>query len=398
MLVKRRGLDIIHKRRITSCQDRKFHACLFDRSFAGIHTLPSYQKERVLSVLDAWPEMVNHRMLQFPVSHSTCELRRNSIYKIEAYSKGLIRPFLLLVSMDPELRIQTGTALGINLIRKTYLGDSHHEAFHLLFKKRKGIQDRANYAFQEKLVARGGDCNWYQIIYRVTRNAMKGSDSYSSHFKEQLKRRAKSSTTSSQCCMDPENEDILDMEALFVNGLFETVLALQKEVDPEKYESLQEELLSPDLDELVERLQRCGFHNEQVLRVVALHVLKESDFTKSLVEVMEKWITSKREGRAKDRFRLVLPLAFLGLQLTLLATLSIISPMIVFPFAMLTANSMLYVFRDTPGKLLSPLIALCMQRVILACHDIRIKNFFPPRDSVPEYQEETPILMNLMNS
>jgi len=72
--------------------------------------------------------------------------------------------------------------------------------------------------------------------------------------------------------------------------------------------------------------------------------------------------------------------------------------MIVFPFAMLTANSMLYVFRDTPGKLLSPLIALCMQRVILACHDIRIKNFFPPRDSVPEYQEETPILMNLMNS
>merc|ERR1712137_394113 len=106
------------------------------------------------------------------------------------------------------------------------------------------------------------------------------------------------------------------MESLFVSGLFESVLAMQKEVEPEKWEKLQEEMQSPELDELVEKLKNCGFTNIKVLRVIALHVLKEGDLTKPFVEVMKKWVESKREGRTKDRVRLAVPLAFLGLQLS----------------------------------------------------------------------------------
>lgn len=294
------------------------------------------------------------------------------------------------------MRIQLGNTIGINLIKKIYLGDSHQEAYHLLFKKRKGIQERANFAFREKLSPLDNNVNWYQIIYRVTKNAIKGCKHLNSDFKKKLKARAKSSTKSLECCLNPDNEEIFEMEELFVVGVLEVIIAIYKEAAPEKWELLEKEMESPDLDPIIEKLVNAGFVHENVTRLIALHVLKEGDFTEPLFEVLEKWCNDKREGRGKDRARLLVPLALLGVQITLFTAFAIITPALAIPIAMLSANSLSYVLRDTPGKLLSPMIALTMQRVTLACHDIKIEKYSLTREAIPDYTDENAETLKLL--
>ena len=49
----------------------------------------------------------------------------------KATDEGYLRPFLLLVSMEPQMRVLTAATLGIDLIRRPCFGDPHAEV--LLF-------------------------------------------------------------------------------------------------------------------------------------------------------------------------------------------------------------------------------------------------------------------------
>lgn len=376
----RRGLTDLYREKLESLQNMDIFASSFNRGTINLNALPSYQKERVYSVLDKWPEHYKTDILSYPISLIIVELQRDSIYKREAYKLGLIRPFLLYVSMDPELRLQWAHSFGINLINKTYLGDSHRESFKMVCSDRKGLQARATYAFSEKLAGSNG-CNWYQIIYRVTRTALKKAPNIND---EIIKQKFLDELISLNCCLDSENKEVLQMEELFLYGIFETVIEMRKELGEDKLKIIEETPITPDIEEVIEKLKESGFKNDKHLHIIALHAMGKCNITSLLFETLENWLEAKKEGRSKSRMKVAIPFTLLGAQVTLFAAFALISPLIVLPMTMLAANSLLYIYRDTPGKLLGPLIGLCIQRAVLAANGIKVRNYYPKRDVVNE--------------
>ena len=69
-------------------------------------------------------------------------LARNSFNKEKrkATKEGYLRPFLLLVSMEPQMRVLTAATLGIDIIRRDCFGDPHAEVcfFSLFIHNRTG--------------------------------------------------------------------------------------------------------------------------------------------------------------------------------------------------------------------------------------------------------------------
>mmetsp|Transcript_12450 Transcript_12450/g.15519 ORF Transcript_12450/g.15519 Transcript_12450/m.15519 type:complete len:519 (+) Transcript_12450:226-1782(+) len=93
------------------------------------------------------------------------EMQRKSKYQEKALNAGLIRPFLLLVSMDPRMRSATAFKLDIPLLHYEILGNAHAEADLILFEPKKGLQRRTNSIFES--VGVSTKCNWYQILRRA---------------------------------------------------------------------------------------------------------------------------------------------------------------------------------------------------------------------------------------
>merc|ERR1712137_230209 len=98
------------------------------------------------------------------------ELQRESVYREKANKEGVLRPFLLLVSMPPMLRNQISCQLGWSIFAEDYFGDSHAEAYHILNDSRSGMQARANQSY-ERLNPLAHNCNWYDILIRVMQSA-----------------------------------------------------------------------------------------------------------------------------------------------------------------------------------------------------------------------------------
>jgi len=378
----RRGVPTYLQQQLSDLHQKGIFASTYDRPFLGIQQLPSFQRERVFCALDRWPMMKGNSIINYPVNLAIEEMRRHSLYKAEAYRRGLIRPFLLFVSMPPDVRLQWAAQLGVPLVNTRFWGDSHQEAYAMLFKKRKGLQEQANYAFREKLSPlKIYECNWYQILYRVTHNATPRR----SETRKEVKARKLKYEQSRTLCHDLDNQEILNMEELFINAVFETIINIYQEADPEQWEILKEQLYSPEIDRLMDNLLRSGFSGERNLRIIALHAMQEGKLGEPLFDALQSWIAKKHEGHELDSVRLILPVAVLGVQIALLITIALLTPMIVMPFALFTANSIAWVFKDTPGKLLSPVIGLCMQRIILGCHDVKIKDYYPPRSVLQEH-------------
>ncbi len=115
---------------------------------------------------EGWPEMQGSCAISFDHSLGVLEMRRSSVYKEKAASLGLLRPFLLLVSMHPGRRIGWALNLDISLCKDGF-GDSHFEAYEILTHSRKGVMARVMKTFRENMNPFKKGLNWYTILYRV---------------------------------------------------------------------------------------------------------------------------------------------------------------------------------------------------------------------------------------
>jgi hypothetical protein len=134
--------------------------------------LPFDDKLRIAQVLiraqeAGWPSLDGASAHTFDNRLGIAEMRRASALKNKAFRKGLIRPFLLLVSMHPARRLAWSYMLGLNLARDQRLEDSHWTTWRILTHPRKGIVSRASRTYREQLNPFSRKMDWYQIVYRV---------------------------------------------------------------------------------------------------------------------------------------------------------------------------------------------------------------------------------------
>ena len=123
-----------------------------EEKLLNISKLPSAQREKIERIFAEWPSKKEFPdILTYPQHKAVDEMTRDSVYKAKAFQKGLIKPFLLLVSMHPETRLRWSVAIKVPLLNMKEYGDSHAEAYKILTMDRKGLQARANHAFADTL-------------------------------------------------------------------------------------------------------------------------------------------------------------------------------------------------------------------------------------------------------
>eukprot|EP01103_Thecamoeba_quadrilineata_P019259 TRINITY_DN7713_c0_g1_i1.p1 TRINITY_DN7713_c0_g1~~TRINITY_DN7713_c0_g1_i1.p1 ORF type:complete len:657 (+),score=110.96 TRINITY_DN7713_c0_g1_i1:82-2052(+) len=101
------------------------------------------------------------------------DLARDSQQKFEATQKGMLRPFLHLVSMHPAARNSLALSLGMNLLVSYCFGDSHVESWYIIRHKTKGLLFRGSERFES--ICRK-ETSWYNILRRVEAANLKGRD------------------------------------------------------------------------------------------------------------------------------------------------------------------------------------------------------------------------------
>src|SRR5690349_19156440 len=91
----------------------------------------------------------------------------------KALNCGMIRPFLLLITMTPLQRIRVAGMLGMVLVTEKYFNSSnvlypHRDAWKIIHCHLLGMQARTNRTY-ETLNPFSNNCNWYECIRRATR-------------------------------------------------------------------------------------------------------------------------------------------------------------------------------------------------------------------------------------
>ena len=100
------------------------------------------------------------------------ELRRDSEYRLNATKAGYLRPFLLLISMEPQMRVLTAASLSIDIIRRPVFGDPHAEAWMIIDHPKKGLRFRTRTTTEEIVTS---SVTWYNTIRRAMRATMKAT-------------------------------------------------------------------------------------------------------------------------------------------------------------------------------------------------------------------------------
>jgi len=349
-----------------------------EQTVFDLDKLPSAKRERIQSVFDTWPPYAQHspNFLNYQPPNYAIEVSRASHFKKDALSKGLILPFLYFASMHPEARYRWATALEIPVIDMQELGDSHAEAYKILTMNRKGLQGRANKAFSESINPLGDDCNWYQILYRVTEKAIGKDKNIDKATREELKtmKQFKSFKNSIDFCKTPNNNQLAAMEELFLLSVAQSmdiiVKAASTEADFLQYEQQKAQV---NINPYRQNFVRCGFKNEEVMRFYVWLLSHGGDAT--IFYWLEEW--AKKNTETTPIFKFAFPAFMIGFQLVKALFLAgALSPVILIPMTMLTLNTTLYIFRDTPGSLLMPLIAVLIQKVRLIVNGTNPNDFF----------------------
>jgi len=90
-------------------------------------------------------------------------MMRDSPARQMAQKEGLLRPFLLLVSMSAALRSILGVQLGICALSEDHFGDAHQEAWQLLAHPEAGLRARCRSAW-DRINPFGGFPSWLAIL------------------------------------------------------------------------------------------------------------------------------------------------------------------------------------------------------------------------------------------
>lgn len=169
----------------------------------------------------------------------------------KALEAGLIRPFLLLVSMDYANRNQVAAALGFSLFNQPYLGDCHKEAWDILDSKVKGIRRRATESW-ETINPIASNANWYETVYRVGTEMFKKLEAEDLSFSKSI-----------IGCRSRNWPPIQRIEEEFIqklNFLQAAQLTAEQLVDLDKIVD------SDEVRELAKRLKDAGFETQGAIR------------------------------------------------------------------------------------------------------------------------------------
>jgi hypothetical protein len=101
------------------------------------------------------------------------ELYRNSSYKHMAVQYGMLRPFLLLVSMSPILRNQVANLLGWSTLTDKSFGDSHEESWSIISRSGMGLLSYANSIVQKLIPITNS--NYYMMLRQTVVDVCKTS-------------------------------------------------------------------------------------------------------------------------------------------------------------------------------------------------------------------------------
>ena len=141
---------------------------------------------------------------KYTLDRAKASMDKSTDFKQKASDAGLVRPFLLLVSMHPSMRCATAFKLDIPILHDPCFGDDHAEANLILFHPKKGLQRRTNSIFES--IGINTKCNWYQILRRAIHDLALTESTFKS----------KKAKDTYEDCIDPSSDvlNALEMELL----------------------------------------------------------------------------------------------------------------------------------------------------------------------------------------
>jgi len=184
------------------------------------HLWLNLPKSRRQAVREYWDSVSENAVTCESVDSTinVSEMKRTSRWKRRAFEMGLIRPFLLLVSMSPRRRAAIAEYMGVSLVKVWWYRefDSHHEAWYLLTHKFKGIQPRSA-RIVRKVNPFAHANNWWMILYRVGKFISRSQSHYiPKEVRDMLKEEKRFFYSSIEACREPHNCDISRMEEILL--------------------------------------------------------------------------------------------------------------------------------------------------------------------------------------
>eukprot|EP01101_Sappina_pedata_P012899 TRINITY_DN9245_c0_g1_i1.p1 TRINITY_DN9245_c0_g1~~TRINITY_DN9245_c0_g1_i1.p1 ORF type:complete len:804 (+),score=248.47 TRINITY_DN9245_c0_g1_i1:38-2413(+) len=335
--------------------------------------LTGVKKEKYEYACSGWSDIdaIGVSPLTYDHSRAIFEMSRPSKYRQKAEKSGMIRPFLLLVSMHPHRRIFWSKAIGIDVMNKRCFPNPHKEAWYIITKHKTGMKDRTTDAYGEKLNPFARTTNWYEVIYRVsytvfvkrvvTEGMMKNTE-VTKEIRKVIKECKKSYRTGMAGCSDPDQAPIIRMleEAFMIAFMHK----MKDRLLPEKQhamERLVEE--SPESMELRNRLLEAGWRNSDLISfAVGIMLYKHP---RGIIMEMIGYATSKKDSDALEYATIIFPLIFI-----------FVSPIPYIPMAMLARSAIGYLLKPDPGALLPIVFGICIQRMWLSFAGLRVEDFY----------------------
>ena len=129
------------------------------------------KKEQKLKYEEFWIELYKKKKFFFKDKQYAeafkINMRKQSEYREKAYQEGMLRPFLLLVSMPPSFRLKIANSIGLScLVCEDFFGDPHHESWHILNSHFYGVQARTHSATKKIFKNTFNHC-WYEILRKI---------------------------------------------------------------------------------------------------------------------------------------------------------------------------------------------------------------------------------------
>lgn len=102
--------------------------------------------------------IIDHLSTPWSVEDAQRALKRESAFRAAARACGVLRPFLLLVSMSIAARVRVAAMMGISLITSHSFGDAHAESWVILHSPFLGMQ------WNRGSGQMGSSATWYDIL------------------------------------------------------------------------------------------------------------------------------------------------------------------------------------------------------------------------------------------
>ena len=199
------------------------------------------------------------------------ELSRDSEQKRTAYEKGMIRPFMYLVSMHPIMRVQIADLLGIKLFdlegNEDWSHDAHAQALLILDKHLKGLGSISDHSWETSNPA-NKKSNWYQCLYRGAHEIHTPDD------ESKMAQGKKTTRLSMKNCQDPNDDAINEMELDFLLGARDIHVKEMKKMQGDT------NILFDRVDRLVEDPEV-----KQIFALMRKHGIVDDDICRFLIEI-----------------------------------------------------------------------------------------------------------------